>query len=222
MSKPILDTITETYLRDRGIMNLHGNTSLRFHPRCYYRPDRHSPPETWPAMIAAVTALDGTITGAHRTWLDPSGIGKAPIETPRRAMGQLLGNAVRFGAAHDVLAAGEGIETMLSLRMALPKMPMLAALSAAHLAAILFPATLRRLYIARDDDPAGDGAVSTLMERANDAGIEAVPLSPLLGDFNEDLRTFGVDEVRARLRVQLVPKDVVRFIELSATVAIGE
>ena len=33
-----------------------------------------------------------------------------------------------------------------------------AALSAAHLAAILFPATLRQLYIARDDDPARDGA----------------------------------------------------------------
>ena len=24
-------------------------------------------------MISAVTALDGTITGIHRTWLDPSG-----------------------------------------------------------------------------------------------------------------------------------------------------
>ena len=46
--------------------------SLRFHPRCYYRPDEHAPTETWPAMIAAVTDLDGRITGAHRTWLDPS------------------------------------------------------------------------------------------------------------------------------------------------------
>jgi hypothetical protein len=31
-------------------------------------------------------------------------------------MGDLLGNAVRFGVVDDVLAAGEGIETMLSLR----------------------------------------------------------------------------------------------------------
>ena len=45
---------------------------------------------------------------------------------------------------------------MLSLRCVMPDMPMMAALSAAHLAAILFPDTLRRLYIARDDDPAGD------------------------------------------------------------------
>ena len=40
-------------------------------------------------------------------------LGKAPIDTPRRAMGDLLGNAVRFGVVDDVLAAGEGIETML-------------------------------------------------------------------------------------------------------------
>ena len=62
-----------------------------------------SPTQTWPAMIAAVTDLDGKITGAHRTWLDPSGRDKAPIDTPRRAMGHLLGNAVRFGVAHDCL-----------------------------------------------------------------------------------------------------------------------
>ena len=57
----------------------------------------------------------------------------------------------------DVLAAGEGIETMLALGTVLPRMPMAAALSAAHLAANVFPAALRRLYIARDNDPAGDG-----------------------------------------------------------------
>ena len=112
-------------------------------------------------MIAAVTDLDGRITGAHRTYLNQQGFdrsanGKAPIDTPRRAMGHLLGNAVRFGVADDVMAAGEGIETILSLRCGLPDMPMAAALSAAHLAAILLPATLRRLYIVRDDDPAGD------------------------------------------------------------------
>ena len=55
-------------------------------------------------------------------------------------------NKITFPMVGDVMAAGEGIETMLSLRMALPTMPMAAALSAAHLSAILFPETLRRLY----------------------------------------------------------------------------
>lgn len=54
-------------------------------------------------------------------------------------MGQLLGNAVRFGHAVDVLVAGEGIETMLSVRQILPTLPMAAALSANHLAALILP-----------------------------------------------------------------------------------
>ena len=131
-------------------------------------------------------------------------------------MGHLLGNAVRFGMARDVMSAGEGIETMLSLRCVMPTMPMIAALSAAHLAAMLFPATLRRLYIARDNDPAGDGAVANLIDRSHEAGIEAITLSPRLGDLNEDLHAFGIDALRAAIRVQIVPEDVVRFMALEA------
>ncbi|MBZ7921531.1 toprim domain-containing protein [Ensifer adhaerens] len=216
MSQPIHRTLVQAYLRERGITDLRGTGNLRFHPRCYYRPDEHSPTETWPAMIAAVTDLDGKITGAHRTWLDPCRRDKAPIDTPRRAMGELLGNAVRFGTASDVMAAGEGIETVLSLRQILPDMPMVAALSAAHLAAILFPDTLRRLYIVRDNDPAGDGARDSLIERANAAGIEAIVISPSLSDFNEDLRTLGLDALRMEARLQVAPQDVAHFMALAA------
>ena len=143
ISGPIESTIVETYLQRRGIAHVHHGGSLRFHPRCYYRPDEHLPTETWRAMIACVTDFDGAITGVHRTWLDPDGfdhvrLGKAPIDTPRRAMGDLLGNAVRFGVAdEDVLVAGEGIETMLSLRCVLPTLPMAAALIEAYRAIAL-------------------------------------------------------------------------------------
>lgn len=213
MSQPIPGTLAATYLSGRAITSLIGATALRYHPRCYYRPDEHSPTEIWPAMIASVTDLDGRQTGAHRTWLAPDGSGKAPVETPRRAMGDLLGHGVRFGVAGDVLVAGEGIETVLSPRQVLPHMPMLAALSAAHLAAILFPATLRRLYVLRDRDPAGDGARDNLIARAASVGIEAVAMSPAREDFNEDLRWRGVDALRAALKDQLHPVDVSRFME---------
>ena len=216
MSYSIKGTIVEAYLRARGITALPSSASLRFHPRCYYRPGSSLPPETFPAMIAAVTNLDGRITGVHRTYLDPEGVnhqtgGKAPIETPRRAMGKLLGNAVRFGIANDVMAAGEGIETMLSLGCVLPEMPMAAALSAAHLRAILLPAKLRRLYIVCDDDLAGRCAMESLASRARGSGIEAIPLSPRCGDLNEDLRRFGLDALRTAVRIQLTPMDAARF-----------
>jgi Toprim domain len=223
MSGPIEGTLVETYLQRRGISQIHHGGSLRFHPNCYYRPDEHLPTETWPAMIASVTDLDGRISGVHRTWLDPDGfdrvqLGKAPIDTPRRAMGDLLRNAVRFGTVDDVLAAGEGLETMLSLRYVLPTLPMAAALSANHLAAMMLPSGLRRLYIARDADAAGHAVQATLSQRAEAVGIEAIVLSPRLGDFNEDLHIFGHETLRTALRLQLVQEDVVRFMH-SSTVA---
>ncbi|MFD1797072.1 toprim domain-containing protein [Paracoccus aurantiacus] len=211
MTQPLVGSIAATYLRSRGITDLRKTANLRFHPNCYWRPEGDGPTETWPAMIAAVTDTDGKITGAHRTWLRRDGLGKAPVNPPRKAMGDLLGRSVRFGNAQDVLAAGEGIETILSLRQALPTMPMVSALSAGHLAAILFPPHLRRLYIVRDNDPAGDSARDRLMDRAYEAGIEAITLSPMLGDFNDDLSACGLEALRAKIRVQIAPEDVSRF-----------
>jgi hypothetical protein len=211
MAKPLAGTLADAYLCARGITDLRGCKALRFHPRCWYRGDaddsRNRARDAWPALIAAVTALDGTITGAHRTWLDPALASKAPVSTPRRAMGLLLGNAVRFGRAVDVMIAGEGLETILSLRQIMPSMPAAAALSANHLAALELPAGLRRLYLARDDDPAGRRAVETLADRARAVGVEALTLVSALGDFNEDLRRLGAKALRDGLHAQLAPKD---------------
>ena len=214
-SVPITGTLAETYLRKRGLTALHETIALRHHPRCYYRPDASLPSRSRPALIAAVTDEAGQLTGVHRTWLDPASGGKALIETPRRALGNLLGHGVRFGMPLDVMAAGEGIETVLSLRVILPQMPMVAALSANHLSAILFPqqTPLRRLYIVRDADPAGDGARDRLTERAQESGIEAVTLSPVLGDFNDDLRQLGMKAFREAIRNQLASEDVGRFMD---------
>lgn len=214
MSTPIAGTVAETYLHARGITAIQKATALRFHPRCWYRPYPGCPDdarESWPALVAAVTDLDGEITGIQRTWLVPSGCTQAPVATPRRAMGHLLGNAVRFGTPCDVLAAGEGIETMLSPCGALPDLPLAAALSATHLAAIRLPGTLRRLYVVCDNDRAGHRAAETLTARAQAAGIEALTLTPRLGDWNDDLRQLGSDALAAAIRVQLAPDDVARF-----------
>lgn len=213
-SKPILGSLGATYLKSRGIMHPADLPILRFHPRCYYRPNNDDAPGTpgaFPALIASVTDLDGKQTGAHRTWLDPSGSAKANVASPRRAMGNILGNAIRFGHAQDVMAAGEGIETMLSMREVLPTLPMAAATSSAHLAAILFQPTIRRLYVARDRDAAGDAAFAILAERAQAAGIELLPLIPALGDLNDDLLAHGPSALGGRVVAQLHQADRARF-----------
>src|SRR3982074_2758748 len=71
MSRPISGTIAETYLRKRGITALWDAAALRFHPRCYYRPDADAATAIWPALTRRGSDLSGHLTGAHRTWLDP-------------------------------------------------------------------------------------------------------------------------------------------------------
>lgn len=202
----IAGTIAEIYLRTRAIRIDEPIPALRFHPACRYRASKGAL-ELLPAMIAAVTDNDGALTGVLRTYLAPGGRGKASILSPRRALGALIGNGVRFGATGPVMAAGEGIETLLSLRAALPSMPMIAALSAAHLAALRPALSLRRLYIAVDRDAAGESAAERLSRRIRALGLEAIMLEPQRKDFNDDLIAIGVERMRASVIAQLHADD---------------
>ena len=211
MTRPIAGTHAAAYLAERGITDLAGTrTSLRFHPSCFQRNDDGTR-GVFPAMIASVTDEAFAVQGLHRTWLDPDRPIKALISDPRRAMGMLSAHGVRIGfdpaAPPEMIAAGEGIETMLSLRQALPRMPAIAALSATHLGALLLPAGLRRLYIATEADAAARHGLGRLADRARANGIEALPLRPVLGDFNDDLRRNGREALRFTLLPQLVAAD---------------
>lgn len=201
-SGSVRGTLAEAYLRSRGITLPSDVRSLRFHPRCYYRAPEGR--EEWPALIAAVTDGKGTVTGVHRTWLAPDG-GKAPVDQPRRALGHLAGNGVRFGALTDTMVAAEGLETALALKMIMPEFPVMAALSAAHLAALVLPRTLRRLYVARDNDQAGRLALEKIRSRVGETDIR--PLVPRAEDFNADLLTLGPDRLRVWIAEQLAPDD---------------
>jgi hypothetical protein len=221
MSQPIAGTLAERYLAGRGILLTACEHALRFHPGCYYRDLVTGETQTFPALIAAVTSLDGHITGVQRTYLssglDPSGkVDKAQIPDPRRSLGQLLGNGIWLGldpgAPVPIMAACEGFETMASLRTVMPALPAAAATSANHLACLAFPPGCRRLYIAADADAAGRHGIERLSRRAGAAGILALALRPQLGDFNDDLRHLGPAQLAARLRGQLAPEDARRFL----------
>ena len=209
--RPVPGTLAEVYLRGRAITAAVDWPCLRFHQSVYYRTHDTASREAWPALLAAVTDGLGRITGVQRTWLDPNRPGKAPLVNPRRALGRLLGNGVRFGVAHDVVAVGEGIETMLALKAALPALPMIAGLSATHLAALVLPTATRRLYIARDKDTAGAIAMERLRTRAGAQGIEVHALVPVFDDTNTDLMHLGVAALLSHVAAQLHPTDRARF-----------
>ncbi len=215
MGRPVGGTLAERYLYRRGLSGLDDAPALRFHPHCHYWRDgqpKETSPKSWPALLAKVTDGQGNLTGIHRTWLDPVTARKAPLDPPRKAMGNLLGHGVRIGTVTDILAAGEGLESTLSVRMALPNLPIIAALSANHLAALILPTGLRRLYIAADADEAGAMAAANLAERASAVGVETIRLSPLGSDFNDDLRKIGRNDLRAHLGQQLATADISRLL----------
>lgn len=211
-SRPIAGTPAETYLSLRGITCSVAADALRFYPNCFCREPNTDLTIVLPAMLASVTDNADRITGLMRTYLAADGSQKAPIDAPRRAMGALAGNGVRFGPHAEVMAVGEGIETMLSLRMAMPRMSMIAALSAAHLAALVPPVQLRRLYIAADGDAAGRNAAARLAERLNALAIETMPLTLQRKDFNDDLIADGADMLAAQLADQLTADERQRFL----------
>jgi Toprim domain len=199
LTSPVPGTIAETYLRGRGITGDLAYPALGFLASCYYRAEGSIEPKTLPALIARVTDLNGRTTGVHRTWLRADGSGKADLPEPRKALGELHGRGVRFGIPSVVLAAGEGIETMLALRSVLLHLPSVAALSAAHLGALRLPDGLRRLYIACDNDRAGLDAGLALASRAISQGIAVRLLVPDRKDFNDDLKSLGMASLVQRL-----------------------
>ena len=80
-------------------------------------------PQRLPALVAAVTDNSGKITGIHRTFLDPERNTKANVASPRRSLGVIFGNGVRFGVIRDVAVVGEGIETVSRSKAPCPSCP---------------------------------------------------------------------------------------------------
>jgi hypothetical protein len=214
-SVPLPKTPGETYLRKtRAITCSLAVPSLRFHPRCYLMTDAGR--VELPAIIAAITDNAGDITGVQRLFLAPGGIDKAAIAEPKRSLGEVLGNAIRIGEAHDVMAVGEGLETMLSNRSLLPAMPVAACTSANHLAVFIPPLALKRLYIAHDHGRAGVAAADKLAATATGNGIDVRLFTPPGDDdWNSALRGMPKADLLAALAGQLAPEDVLRFAPLA-------
>ncbi|MCQ0090362.1 MULTISPECIES: toprim domain-containing protein [Rhodobacterales] len=195
---PINNTLAEAYLRGRGIARF--GPALAFHRGVYLRAEDGTRLEI-PALLAAITDNAGRVTGCSRVFLNFETGSLADIEAPKRVLGRLHGNGVRFGkwANCTDLLVGEGLENTLSVGTALPSAALVSCLTANHLAAFNYPSSIQRLWIARDNDKTGARAAFRLADRADADGIEPVVLTPERNDFNLDLAECGVTELRRRL-----------------------
>ena len=154
---PVLGTLAAAYLHQRGIARF--GPALRYHPRVYFRGAGTGPdqPRYCPALLAKITDNQGNITGCARTYLDPNTGRIADLSSPKRILGQLHGNAVRFWSASDLadLIVGEGLENTLSVGTALPEFNLASCLTATHLGLFNPPSGIKRIWIARDNDVVG-------------------------------------------------------------------
>lgn len=153
-SRPATGTIVERYLLARGL-TLPVPPTLRFHPAL-----RHGPSGLeWPAMVAAVQAVDRSIVGVHRTFLAADGSGKAPVADAKLSLGAITGGAVRLAAAAPVLAVGEGIETCLAFAQ-VTEIATWSALSTSGLKSVVLPPLplAATVYVIIDSDPPGEAA----------------------------------------------------------------
>jgi putative DNA primase/helicase len=202
---PAAGTMVEAYLRTRGIV-MPIPATLRFMDRRRNWCDGRA----YPAMIALVARVPGEeddalrepatgliASGAHYTFLANRGsdgsIGKAETEACKLTLGRLGGGGVWLTPVdqiNDQLAVAEGIETALSV-LQITGLPTVAALSASGMRGFRWPAQVRRLWIAADNDRAGLEAARVLRGRALRASVCASIKVPANGknDFNDVLRS---------------------------------
>jgi hypothetical protein len=204
-SRPASGTLADVYLQTRGLIGCAREAALRFHPSCYLRDDGAPLPRQIPALIAAITDTSHRIVAVQRTYLAPDGAGKAAIDEPRRSLGPVLGSGTRLGTPGPIVMVGEGLETMLTLRLLAPHLPAIAATGSAHLAGLNLSPSLQHCYIACDRDRAGTGAAETLIARHLDSDMSFGLLIPPAADWNLALTGHPFAELQHCLNDQLRP-----------------
>jgi hypothetical protein len=181
-AKPASGTLVQTYLISRGI-RLQPPNALRFHAGL-----KHPSGGIWPAMVALVTnGASGAERAIHRTFLAPSGNGKASVDPRKMMLGPCSGGVVRLADPGDVLMVGEGIETWLAAMQATGH-PAWAALSTSELRHLDLPTTVRDLIVLADGDEAGEAAARDCGLRWKRQGRRVRIARPPAGmDFNDML-----------------------------------
>lgn len=184
------------YFAARGLAELRCDLpcDVRLHPKLtYWQPIGNGHYETvgdFPALVALVRDAQGQPISLHRTWLTGCGNQKAEVPEPKKLMTgvtSITGGAIRLYPADHRLAIVEGIETALSIRVALPDWPVWSAINSGNMKKLLLPPAITEVLICADHDPAGIEAANRLADRlAYDKTVRMI--LPAQGDFNDVLK----------------------------------
>ena len=178
-TRPLSGTVAAAYLDSRGVGHVARAPALRFHPGIPHP----SVPGRFPALVAGVQDAAGGFMGIQRCYLN--GPRKADVDPVRASLGSLAGGAVRLAPVlGDRLLLGEGVETTAAAVRVLDwPGGAWATLGTSGLAAVLLPASVRRVVIAADRDAGGLRAAAALAERLESEGRRVTIEAPPCGDF---------------------------------------
>lgn len=158
----------------------------------------------FPAMLAVVSAPDGTPVGVHRTLLTGEKSGGPLALAPRRMLPtthSIMGGAVRlFKPTDGWLAIAESIEKALVLHTK-TGLPVWAVLSNRLMESVVIPKSVRQVLICSELDRvdhfgnrAGNGSAILLRDRLSAEGRQVkmhVPIRPTQDCLDEYLRKFA-------------------------------
>ena len=216
-AKPDLrGTVAERYLAGRGVAwreipNL--ATDLRFTPKLEWwlgarrnaEGRKLEPGPSFPALVSAMRDATGALRAVHCTFLDPNGVGKAPVPKPKlmwpatRDLVIRIANGETGLAPEEAAVAGargtvvlcEGIEDGLSVASARPDLRVWACGSLAGLAGAPVLPCVAAFIVAADNDWSSGQAMAGLekaVETLRQRGVPgAVARSPTGKDFNDAL-----------------------------------
>jgi putative DNA primase/helicase len=174
-------SLSHRHLLGRGVrLDPAGLGDLRHHPAAPVSVFRPESPKR-PAMIARITAPDGSLTAVELVYLEPNGRRAERLRVPRKTIGVVPpGSAVRLATAAETLLVGEGVMTVLSASERF-EVPAWALMSARNLAAWSAPPGVRHVVIAADRGAVGEASAQCLMRRLRGDGLSASLVLPPAG-----------------------------------------
>lgn len=185
-SKEPAGTDVETYLKSRGI-RIVIPPCLRFSMLRYGKSG-----QMHPCLVALVRGSNGSGQAIQRTFLKGGGLGKAHVPKPKLSLGPISGGSIRLAEAGPDLVLCEGLEDGLSLLQE-HGLPVWVAAGTSNLGKVELPEVVSRIWIAGDNDPAGQNAANRAADRYSGLGlsVKTVFPEPRFKDFNEQLQKGG-------------------------------
>ncbi|MDQ2765090.1 MAG: toprim domain-containing protein, partial [Pseudomonadota bacterium] len=181
----IQGTPAAVYLRSRGI-TIDLPQTLRF-ARLRYPQEQGRRP----ALVAAVCAPNGDLTGIQRTFLNDDGR-KADVPEVKLSLGRVAGGAIQLGPPVASLIVTEGLEDGLTLAQALGRSVWVSA-GTSMLPRMELADVTRAVVIGADGDAPGEAAANKAAHAFAAVGRKVRIMRPSTGykDFNAELMEAG-------------------------------